>query len=202
MIALNLLPDACVIERRTRTRIRIWTAIVPLAAFVLLGSYLWLSSTWTAGIGSAVHDREQVEARLGVVRHELTRQQAEIAEIEAAQRASRAVSDLPDWGLLLQLFPSMGGEHTTLTSCTLMPAKSASDAAKPAVGRVMKYVLTIQGVVDDPKSATDFAVALEHTEIFEKVTLIESTRTEYMGREMLGFRIECVLTDTTLEGKS
>jgi hypothetical protein len=202
MIAINLLPESCVVERHIRSRLRVWSVVAPLIAAILVASYVWLAGMWGVGAGGVSQDRERLEQRISEMRRILTRNQSELAEVESARRALRAVSDLPDWGLMLQLLPSMGGGHATLTSCTLTPAKKdANDGSKQAAGRVLKYLLSIQGVVEDPKSATDFAVDLERTEIFDKVTLIESTRTQYMGRELLGFRIECMLTDSVGEGQ-
>jgi len=202
MMAINLLPEACVRDRRARARVRIWAVLAPLVALTLMGSYVWLAGLWSAGASGLDEDRDRIERRLADVKREASRQQATLTEVDASRRALRAVSDLPDWGLLLQLLAQQSGGRATLTACTLVPAKGeASDAAKPAPGRVGRFLLTIQGVVEDPKSATDFAVDLERTKVFDRVTLVETARTTAQGREMLGFRIECALSDSVAEGQ-
>ncbi len=193
MIAINLLPETCVRERRIRVRTRRWAVAATLTAMSLFASYLWLSGLWDVGLGGLAEDLERAERRLADAKREQAKVQASLVEADAARRALDAVSDLPDWGLLLNLLAQQGGGRATLTACTLAIAKS--DAASAPKGRVGRFVLTIQGLVEDPKSATDFAVDLESTHVFERVNLVDTMRTSAQGRELLSFRIECAMTD-------
>lgn len=139
--------------------------------------------------------------------------------VAAGRRAAliEAVSEHPDWSRLLSLIGALKGDglligaldvhastpagtSTTNQSAGATPASGAPRAPGsvqpgklPAPGRV--YLVKVGGSARTPAEATQFALRLESTGLFERVTLVETQPSEIAGIAATAFRIECELAE-------
>jgi Tfp pilus assembly protein PilN len=193
MGGINLLPVGFITRRRTRSRIRLWSRVCTLAALVAVALLVWVAGVLSPRGKDRVAQLEESRAALKRAQEEATQGRRQVVEAEAALRANMAVSDLPDWGLLLAVVPAKAGPGVTLTACTLTP-RSDGGAVRP--GRVERYQLTIEGVAREARLATDLALELEGLGVFENVKLLETARAVHQGRDVASFKMLCVVQDS------
>lgn len=210
MNGINLIPASRLAARRRAARVRLWLSIAPLCISALAGSYGYLFASWDT-------DRTELEVILGETEAAISKSQRDVAErrsrlveVRARLRASAAVSNQPDWGLLLEILAARLGDNAVLTSCTLEPAvrSQPAESAKPgaiasapaeAPPRPDRYRLVLSGVARTQEVVPEFLRRLEETGLFEAAKLIESTRTPFAGAEAFRFQVECTMADCPLE---
>lgn len=193
MQAINLLPPAALARHRLARRSRLWWRVVPLAALALAASLVWVHGLQGRVRADGSEELSILDQRLLELRRQTGERARRLAELEASIRAASAVDDLPDWSILLALLPRQGGGRAEFTSCVLSPRKV--EGATVAAGRPSSYSLLLEGQVPDPKAATDLAVDLERTTLFDKVSLVDTNRVRVGEQDVIRFRIECVLSD-------
>lgn len=193
MMAINLLPESCQQRRRVRIRVHRWASALVGVALMLMVITLWARSTAEP---TGVHAAElgRMEAQLALAERQQADRRRALAEYEAGARAARLVADLPNWGLLLATLPTTTRQRASLTSCVLVPL-SKDGSFREGMLRAERYQLTIEGVTDHPRTATDIAIELEELKLFDRVTLVETTRRQHMGADAIAFRIECLVAD-------
>lgn len=192
MSAINLLPAERVLRHRRASRLAVWGVVVGAWAALLMAAYGWLCVAWpgpSSMLAAELVSQREHAAELVRLRAQLQR---ESSELESARQATLAIRDLPDWSVLLRLLPTRAGGRVVFTSCTLAPEPSASSRK---AGRVSSFVLVLQGLVPDPRAATDLTVDLERLGVFDRVSLVETQRSGDGEDQRLSFRIECVVND-------
>jgi hypothetical protein len=130
-----------------------------------------------------------------------------LSEAESQLRASRAITDQPDWSQLLALLARKSEGQVVLRACIVrpreMPAVAAprpgmpkSPPAEPAILVNLSGLGTSQGAV------SEYALRLESTGLFQRVALLDTTREPIDGLPLVAFRIECTLTDRGPAGRA
>lgn len=192
--SINLLPSAWAARHGVTRRVRLWRSLLPVVAAPMLAGLAWCRVGVLGAAAPASIEVARLERRAADADAEGRARATEVLTLESARRASAAVSDLPDWALLLAMLPGVGDGRATLTSFTLTP-QGREPGTRPPPGRVDRYVLAIQGVTPDAPSATDMAIAMERLGVFASVRLVETQRVQTLTGEGVSFRIECVAID-------
>jgi Tfp pilus assembly protein PilN len=153
--------------------------------------------------------------------------QATLAEAQQTLTAAHAVSDQPDWSIMLALLSESQGDEVVLNRCELTPSKdepivppggtmppnaaaplppappsgvqNVSLPAKPATPArpVGRVVLSVGGIGRNQAAVATFVLQLESTELFEHVNLLQTSRQEYLGTEAVAFSLDCPLRGQT-----
>jgi hypothetical protein len=141
---------------------------------------------------------------------ELSRAGAELGAVEAVLRSSRAIAEQPDWSALLALLAAKAGDDVFLKECRVQPREppppaaarpaGAAAAAKPTPAKPAgppppAVVVGLAGLGASQASVSQFALRLEATRLFDRVTLLDSSRQQAAGLDLVGFRIECTMAD-------
>lgn len=204
MNGVNLIPASRRRARRKSLRVRAWGAAAMVVTLGLCAAELVLWSMWSRPgpdhSAMLVHLEQQIET----AREREQRARAEVREARALEAAAREVADQPDWGVLLALVGQQLGTEAVLDTCRLeavarvepaakagaKPAPAARPQAKPE-----RFTLVLGGVAKSQDSASQVALGLKGTGLFEGVSLVETRRTPFMGGEAVSFRIECAIAD-------
>jgi Tfp pilus assembly protein PilN len=201
--AVNLLPGYRILRRRVRNRIRIWAAVLSGWIIVLVASHSGIRFAWHDDSEELQAAILQADAEIMEVERLRAARTLAITEAQATLRARRAVSDQPDWGLLLATLASRMDQRGVLSTCLLEPAKVEMPRNTPDSGqrqiRPSRYTLSLSGLVRTQDSASAIAIALERTGLFERVTLKETRRSAFRGDEAVNFSLECAMADPAAE---
>ena len=207
MNGVNLIPASRRRARAGRIQVRLWSAATIMCGVALAAAHGSLWSAWRAGHGDLAADADKLVKEIAAAQKQEKMRQAEVQEAKAAADAAREVSDQPDWGVLLSFVAGRLGPEVALDSFRLEPAKRVEAAAAPAIkapavkppqqappARAGRYTLVLTGMARTQDAASDVAIKLKQTDLFEGVSLVETRRTGFMGGEAVAFRIECAIT--------
>jgi hypothetical protein len=95
--------------------------------------------------------------------------------------------------MLLGLLSRLAGDEVTMSGTALRPAPQAGTPPRDAGPSAGTYVLTLTGTGLSHEAVSGFALALEATGLFERVTLLETLRSRIGRFDAVGFRLECAI---------
>lgn len=198
MSGINLIPAHRIRQRQAVTRVRRWAMVAPGCGALLLAAILINAASWDTNTATAAAALSEVEQKIKEADASIVRQKRELREQQAVLRANRAVGEQPDWGLLLALLASRLGDDAVLSGCSVEPAAPDPGAKAPIkseAGRPSKLRLTIKGQSRTQEAASRFVIDLERTGVFDRVTLVETKRSE-PPFEDVSFEVLCALSDS------
>ncbi|WP_241180012.1 PilN domain-containing protein [Humisphaera borealis] len=208
MQALNLIPFHRLESRRRRSLRRGW--VVGCACYGAL-----VAAAGAAALAIDTHSGSDLQARLQTAGTEVDRASAEVAgfrteldRVQSLLRSSRAIAEQPDWSSLLALMATKAGQDVTLKGCSVRPRQVPSPTAgvpKPASPSSPKSVkpaaidptllVNVAGLGASQAAVSQFALRLEGTGLFGRVTLLDTTREPFADKQLVSFRIECTLAE-------
>ena len=212
MRRVNLLPAYRIRARERGARARRW-----------VGACAACGALVVAALVGARAVRGDEDRRLAAETQRLTREVATLERAHAAlvPQAAEAQADLdanlsitaqPDWSLLLAMVSLSLDEEVVLNACELevaaplaaapsvaapapaAPARGgkpppAAAAPRPEVGPVLR----VGGFGRSQGSVAQFALRLEQTGLFDRVSMMKANREPFLAGEATAFRIDCAL---------
>jgi hypothetical protein len=203
MNSLNLIPIHRRRARARRTRLRGWIVFNSLYLVMLFvvaaAGYLFLGADRSpaADLAKVDQDIDQLNKQMLVVRQQL-------AEAHQTMVSVKAISDQPDWSVVMAVVGRSLGDSVMLTRCDLapvaeevsivqavsLPGKPAAAAPAPSPRRVM---LHLSGLGRSQAQVAQFVLRLEGTNLFEHVNLLHTNRQLLLGGDAVGFELDCPL---------
>lgn len=202
---INLIPFRRLERRRQRTLRRWWfVGCAGYAVTVAVAAAAALTYDSRSGSG--------VQSRLAAVGVEVDRGSADVSQVtleldqtSSVLRSSRAIAEQPDWSSLLALLAAKAGEDVTLKGCSVRPRQTSAVAAprpapgvagaSPAVAHDPTLIVNVLGLGSSQTAVSQFALRLEATRLFDRVTLLDTSREAFAGEQLVSFRIECTLAE-------
>jgi len=170
----------------------------------VLGYAILLAATCAAVTGVWGVDGKAVTAQLSSARS--ANQKASAALVSGARRLSQAqstrstveaLSDQPDWSLLLTLLGQELDEDLVLREVRLRPAERPKTApaliAAAAAGE--RFRLELRGLGRTQEAVSRFVSRLEGKKLFSEVSLLRRAREPFLADTAVSFDLECVLGD-------
>ena len=197
MTFANLMPRHRLIATRRRARLRAWTAGLTAYGAVLVVGYVVAGRFASAAAGDVPRMVEDArsQARTGELASKKLR--AEVSTLSTRLNAARAISQHPDWSVLLGVIAGLRGEDLVLSTIDLSPA---APPPKASPGRPAMYSLLLAGVSRNHASVTAFVLRLESTGLFESVMLTDTRAAESDGEARVSFQLRCTLNDQNKGG--
>lgn len=191
MYEVNLIPIDRQIAKRRSALTRLWIGLC--SGYVASLALIWMISAGSAYVGDDPQERiqavsEQIE-QSKVANITLT---VQLTQARSVFEASRQIGERPDWSILMALISQTRGDQIVLKRLAVQQARSnGSMTDRLAVSdgyrvRIDGYGLT-QGAV------SSFALHLERTKVFSRVTVLTTSREPFMGKSAVGFEFECLL---------
>jgi hypothetical protein len=212
MKSVNLIPAPRLVAKRRRLHLR----------RCAVGCAVWAVMSATAAGATHVMWRTamdpQAQERLAQVEDEIERTdraigtaRAQLAAAQSTLRANEAISNQPDWGVLLAVLAQSIKEDVVLKSCHVHPAGRRGDArrAPAAAGtsvtsatsgggaEAVPFVLDANGMAKDLEAAHRFVDELEKTGLFARVTLLDTSREPFINSDAIAFHLSCSLDEPT-----
>lgn len=186
---VNLIPAARQRARRRRQQIK-WCAAVCVAygvVSVVAGAAVVLA--FGGRDPSVARELAAVEQDIQKTDQSLAQAQADLTRARTVLAATRQMCDRPDWSQLPALLAQAGRDRVMLRTCELSPA-GAGEAGVPGG----PFTLVASGVARTPADAQAYAIRLQQTGLFDRVTLADTHREPFAGLDASAFRIECTLS--------
>ena len=171
---------------------------------VLLGGAYVACFTFGADDGKAVLEQmRQSTERFGKAGKQIHALRASLSEASRQIAAARALSQSPDWSLLLAMVGKNLADDVVLERCSLTPVdtgaddKPAATPASPAKAQEVlyqRYLLELSGFAQTQTGVSQFVLRLERSRLFESVRLIRTQKRSFMDGQAVAFRIECALS--------
>jgi Tfp pilus assembly protein PilN len=220
MNRVNLIPMSRRRAKARRVRLRAWIAIdgvIGVIVLVAAGFVLTASAVNRAPDSDLAKTADEI-ARTN---KQLQSTRAALAECLQTLASASAASDQPDWSLLIAALAARQGDDIVLGRCEISPVKDegpatappppppvqavsmpAKPAAAPAVPRSAGHVLLhLSGLGRSQAAVAQFVLQLEASDLFERVTLLQTTRQEFLGGEAMAFELDCPLRGRTGGGQ-
>ena len=210
LLSVNLLPPRHRDARLERWRARVWFGICVSCAVLLAGVYGTWSAVW-AGDG---RDLSAEIAKVTVEIDDNTRAsaaiRANINEDRVSLDVEQAITQQPDWSLLLALLSKARGDEIILDRVALeIPPElivTPSAVIKPeAGGAVMprnrealfadpsRMLVRLTGYGRSQPALSGFVLRLEALGLFDTVAILKNTREPFLNGEAVAFRVECLI---------
>ncbi len=193
----NLMPRHRLIATRRRARLRAWTTGLAAYVAVLAVGFLAAGRIASASAGDVPRMVEdaRAQARTGELASKKLR--AEVSTLSTRLSAARAISQHPDWSVLLGIIAGLRGDDLVLSTIDLSPA---APPPKASPGRPAMYSLRLAGASRNHASVTAFVLRLESTGLFESVMLTDTRASESDGEARVSFQLRCTLNDQSKGG--
>jgi hypothetical protein len=211
---VNLIPLHRRRAKARRARTRAWFGIAGGYAVLLIVAGVALMLT--AGTArSSMKDLAKAASEIDRSTQKLNAVRAVLAEAQQTLASARAVSDQPDWSILLALMVQSQGEDIVLNRCELTPARDELPPPGPAQqpppmpGAVQtislsskprssnRVIMHVGGLGRSQAAVAQFVLQLEATDLFEHVNLLQTSRQEFLGSEVVAFDLDCPLKGQT-----
>jgi len=114
-----------------------------------------------------------------------------LAQLAAVRAEARAVSDHPDWSILMTELGSLMGHDTSLQEIRLSPA--ATPATTKPTGQ--QYVIELRGSGKSQPAVANLLLHLQETGLFEQVKLVRSSRDPRNAEAAVNFELGCTIGD-------
>ena len=194
MKSVNLIPVSRQLNDARRARGSRWSigCAVLIATLFVLDRALQISFTRSMTIDPAQFTR--LENEIDAKTRTCNQLRREINAIDRLVRAGHAVTEHPDYSMLLSLLSETAGREIRLELCSIDRHLQIEDTAKD-----LTPVLRLNGVGTSQSAVTSFVLRLESTGVFDQVALLRSNEQNDAGATSTAFQIECMFDDTGKE---
>lgn len=211
MQGVNLIPAYRLEAAHLRRRARLWSVAWLACAALVAASGLVMHSTSAQASDVTDEALQRAVSHADELTRSITKADRELAEAQTRLAAGRALSDRPDWSMMLVTVSKLLGTDNVLSVFKLRAETAAvagpvpggaqsggaqsggtqSGGAQPA--GVSRYKLEIAGMGRSQESVSEFVLRLQGTGLFEEVKFIRSAREPFMSGEAVAFGVECTL---------
>ena len=198
MNKVNLVPLHRQLLQARRARCRGWCAILVILCASLAVTYAVCRATLAGGSIPAGAHLATAAAELSRANSRAAALTAQLQEIHRREASARSISEQPDFSALLALLSKTVNQNIVLDLCELTPTAEPLSAAPQGVAVAdvsdpRSVTLTIGGFGRTQSAVDAFVLDLESQGLFDRVTLLKSTRQPLLGVDAAAFRVECLM---------
>jgi len=187
MNGVNLIPSPRRSAQRRRRRLRGWIVTLVgwggLVTAACIVSNLSLGRDYAATASELTNARQRItelNTRINELRRSLT-------QFTTLRDTALALSDHPDWSILLAVLGPTTGDQIVLRDISLKPDSSKASAA---------LALQLRGFTDSQPAVSQFVLRLQQLGLFDEVKLLRTGREPILNTSAVTFEITCtILTD-------
>lgn len=200
MLTANLLPMARRRASAREDRAILWMfAVAGLAITLAAATAAIRVSSRSSTAAATARELAGVQSELDRLGTLVSESKSRAQKSESMLAAARAIADHPDWSLLLNLLGKLRGDQVDLARVALGYRKPDANA-KPGAKLQRGYWVRVTGQAVDQAAVAKFAVRLEESRLFDKVTLTESKKAAGIGDTLVEFQLDAVIEDQTPGG--
>lgn len=182
---INLIPAPILQQRTERRRARRGLRITAgYLALLLIGTLSYLGLHMPGAAVAKVGESAVTADQVALLEKNVAATQLELSEARRRLEGGRVLSERPEWGTLLRLVAAAGGDEIMLRRFSL-------STTGPTIGA--GATLQLGGIARDPWTVSSFALRLEDSRIFDRVTIESSDREPFGQQTATAFSLRCEL---------
>jgi len=199
---INLIPRYRIAARLRARALRRWAQGGSVLALVLIGAAVFFQTRWAQDPQAMAAELAQAVTRTEDTSKRLKRLEAELLATQRRVDANRAVTNQPDYAVLLALMARTLDEQVVLRACgfeamtfDLKPGETTKAADARQNTRPEGFEVHTAGYAQSQRAVSDYVLRLERTGLFHEVRLL-STRREpvpFGDGEAIAFEVRCYL---------
>lgn len=196
MRAVNLLPD----RRRLGASIRHRTLLIcgggPVFLLANLIGWLAGSSLLAEDLGAGYTEIASIRQQIEQTKSEQVALKATLTKLSSERSAREALAARPVWAALLKRIALVSIDHGKLDRITVNPlgAERGKASTPTAEAGMIGFAVKLAGQATDAAALTRLLLRLEEIGIFDKVTLLSSSRVrEDINDASVRFEIRCTI---------
>jgi Tfp pilus assembly protein PilN len=209
MTGVNLIPTQRLAAKRRRSRINRWLVGTTAYAALALAACIGANVAWGTDYHSTAGDLAQTSERISHLTTKAADLRRRLADAESLRQTAQAVSDQPDWSILLAILSETLGHDVTLRELRLQPdRRAAAPAAAPTStpqarppaplnATSLRFVLELRGVARSQPAVAQFVLRLQQIGLFDEVKLIRTGREPLFNASAVTFDITATIHEYT-----
>ena len=193
MQAFNFIPTHRLEADHRQHRRRGWIAACVTYGVVLVSLSLGGWMVWWEDAGALADQLATAEDQFVQTRRLADSARDHLAMSEVTLQANRAISDQPDWSVLLALLSETLDDEVFLSTVALAPPMPAAPHARPGDRAAGPYRLNVSGYGRSPMAISQFVVGLENADVFDLVKVLQTKRQRLLADTAVAFDLGCTL---------
>jgi hypothetical protein len=178
---VNLIPMARQHAKLQRKHLRRWAVCGASYAALLVSACVGARLAWSRDYLANAALLSQSGSRIAELNGTLHRVQQQLAAVQATRHAAQAISDQPDWSILLAILAGSSGDDVVLREVRLnADASSKQD-----------LLLSLRGFGTTQPAVSQFVLRLQDTKLFDEVKLLRTGREPILAASAVTFEISC-----------
>ncbi|MEE9211281.1 MAG: PilN domain-containing protein [Phycisphaeraceae bacterium] len=203
MTTVNLIPTPRRDARKRRVHTQRCLVLCVAYTVVLVAVFAACRITWADADHAVTDELNDAAHQIAGSNRAIAALQSQLADARRTLAADQAITQQPDWSLLLALLANTLSDDVVLRSCQLEPnqdptaknqrsSNQAQHVGASVSGR-RSYTLRVSGLGRSQAAVSQFVLRLEQTELFGRVALINTVREPFLAGQAFGFQLECEL---------
>jgi hypothetical protein len=200
MRAVNLLPERKRLSASIRHRVMLYMSGVPVALIANVVGWLAGASLLSEDVGAGHAEIASIRQQIEQADDQRARLAAHHAELTNERAAREAIAARPVWASLIKRIAIVSVEHGRLDRIAVRPLSADRTRQAPRAGEPEEigFSVRLSGQAVDAAALTTLLLELEEIGIFDKVSLISSSRIrEDINEAAVSFEIRCVVNGGT-----
>jgi hypothetical protein len=213
---VNLIPLYRQAAKARQRHLRAWILFCSAYSALLVLVYGVGYAHWAGPVRPLAAELSKADQATADLDKTLAARRADIDELAQRLDSAKSATMHADWSILLALVSETLGDDVVLEKCqldqvipqtpiapvpTAAPAAPTAPAPKPPASAKPPKIVTpdpiwlfkADGLARNPQSVSQFILRLESSGLFDRVTLIKTSRESYRDREATSFNLECSL---------
>ncbi|HWA49611.1 MAG TPA: PilN domain-containing protein [Dongiaceae bacterium] len=188
---VNLIPAHRRVAQQRGRRLKVWIGVTIGWAGLLLAICAGVRYGGASDAdAAAANELRGVQSRIEQLDQMLATVKKQLAEAQSRQQTVIAITDQPDWSILLSLLARVR-EDVVLREVTLRP--------DPATRNI---TLALRGFSRTQAEASQFVLRLQQIGLFDEVKLLRTGREPVMNTAAVSFDVSCEIRGADSAGKA
>ena len=185
MRGVNLIPSDRRLTQQRRRRLHRWIGVAVVQIGLVVAACVGAHVAWDRGNSAVAGELSQTQQHISEIKSGLADVKRLLAEAELSQKAVQAVSDQPDWSILLSILGGAVGDDVVLREIQLRPDASPS----------RQFSLQLRGVTRFQTGVSQFVLRLGEVGLFDEVKLLRTGREPVLGASAVTFEVSCLIRE-------
>jgi Tfp pilus assembly protein PilN len=191
VIGVNLIPQSLRQARRHRRLVVGWTIGGGVYALALVLGCVVARSLYVADCHALDQQMGDMVHRIATADQNSRSLKAQLVELQAQSQTAHAISDQPDWSMLLNVLANTMDDNLVLRDVKIFPATNSKTVVADALNGPGEYSLTIRGLGQSSADVSRFVSHLEESKFFDEVKLSRTGREPFLTGMAVSFDLEC-----------
>jgi hypothetical protein len=189
MTGVNLIPEHRREAHRRHKRTKRWLATLSIYCALSLSVWVGVGTSSMPSQNALAGNIAQAQAMMKQLSVHTMNAKSRIGELEASERLTKQIADLPDWSMLLVVVGTVSTDEILLRNMEI----SAAVAGKNSPIDVKQYTVRLNGYAPTQPAVSRLVQRLTDTGVLDSVKITRSGREPFQTGTAISFEISCTI---------